>query len=86
MTLDEALRWVGELFEEPIENIKPSTSKGDIGAWDSLGTLTLMAKLDEELNIQLKESDIENLRSVEDILLLMKKHGHLSDPIPGNAN
>ena len=86
MTLEEALSWIAELFEEPIENIKPETSKGEIGAWDSLGTLTLMAKRDEELNIQLKESDIENLKSVGDILRLMREHGHLSERAPASAN
>ena len=79
MTSDEALRWIAELFEEPVENITPSTPKGEIGAWDSLGTLTLMAKLDEELNIQLQESDIDNFKSVGDILRIMKEHGHLKD-------
>jgi len=77
MTVDEALRWIADLFEEPVENIKPSTPKGHIGAWDSLGTLTLMAKLDEELNIQLQESDIDNLKTVEDILRIMKENGKL---------
>lgn len=82
MTVDEALRWVAGLFEEPIENVKTSTPKGNIGAWDSLGTLTLMAKLDEELNIQLKENDIDEMKSVGDILRLMKRNGHLSEDIP----
>lgn len=85
MTVEEALHWVAELFEEPIEKIKPSTLKEEIEAWDSLGVLTLMAKLDE-LNIQLKEKDLENLKSVEDILLLMKRHGHLSEYIPSTPN
>ena len=84
MTVEEALHWVAELFEEPVERITPATSKDDIEAWDSLGILTLLAKLDDELNIQLKEEDLEGLKSVKDILLLMKRHGHLNgyDPPP----
>ena len=77
MTIEEALRWVAELFEVPVENITPATQKDEIEAWDSLGILTLMAKLDEELNIQLSENDMENLKSVEDILMVMKRYGHL---------
>jgi acyl carrier protein len=78
MNLDEALQWIADLFEEPLENIRPETLREAIPAWDSLGVLTLMAKLDEEFDIQLPEEEIQTLQKIEDILNILKKHGKLN--------
>ena len=77
MNLAEALLWIAETFEEPAENIKPDTLRDDIPGWDSLGALTLMAKLDEEFNIILSEDDLANMQAVEDILKTFRTHGYL---------
>ena len=42
MNEKEVLTWIAELFEEPLDNIRPDTSRDDIDAWDSLGVLNLM--------------------------------------------
>ena len=55
MNLTEALLWIAETFEEPVENVKPDTPRDAIAGWDSLGALTLMARLDEELDIILSD-------------------------------
>lgn len=78
-SLNEALAWVAELFETPVEKIRPETKRAEIDAWDSLGILTLMAKLDEDFQILLTEEEIQQLRSVDDILNLLRKRGCLVD-------
>ena len=75
MTENEVLSWIADLFEEPLENIKPETSRKDIPGWDSLGVLNLMAGLDEEFNIQLTDEEIQELREVEDILKMLRQYG-----------
>ncbi len=45
----EILTWVAEVFESPAERISPETRRDEIEAWDSLGILTLIAKMDEEI-------------------------------------
>ena len=77
MTLNEALKWIADLFEEPVEKVLSQTKREDIAGWDSLGTLTLMAKLDEEFNIILSEEKIAELKVVEDILQILRENGHL---------
>jgi acyl carrier protein len=78
MHLDEALRWIADLFEEPLEKVRPETLREDIPAWDSLGVLTMMAKFDEDFDIQIPEEEIQTLQKVEDILNILRKHGQLN--------
>ncbi len=77
MNLTEALLWIAETFETPAASIKPDTVREEIEAWDSLGALTLMARLDEEFDIVLSDDDLVNMQAVEDILDFFKSHGYL---------
>jgi acyl carrier protein len=78
MNLKEALRWIADLFEEPVENIQPDTLREAVQAWDSLGVLTLMAKLDEDFDIQLPEEEIQGLKKIGDILKILSQQGKLN--------
>ena len=64
----EILAWVAEVFETPAEKIRPETRRDEIDAWDSLGILALMAKMDEDFHILLTDEEIQRLRSVGDII------------------
>ena len=75
MNMEEALAWIADLFEEPVENIQPETLKEDIPAWDSLGVLALMASLDEDFGILLTEEEMQALEKVNDIFDLIKRNG-----------
>ena len=75
MNMEEALTWIADLFEEPVENIQPETLKEDIPAWDSLGVLALMASLDEDFGILLTEEEMQALEKVNDIFDLIKRNG-----------
>jgi acyl carrier protein len=78
-TTSEVLAWIAEIFEEPLENIRPEVTKEEIKSWDSLGVLTLMAGLDENYEILLTEEEILELKSIEDVLTLLRKHGKLKE-------
>ena len=78
MTQGDALGWISELFEEKVENLTPDTHRDDISAWDSLGVLTLIASLDSDLGIVLKDTDIQQIHTVGDILALMRREGKLT--------
>lgn len=75
----EILAWVAEVFETPLEKIRLETTRDEIDAWDSLGILTLMARLDEDFQVLLTEEEIQQLRSVEDILNLLRKRDVLEN-------
>ena len=70
----EILAWVAEVFETPVDKIRPETKKDEIDAWDSLGILILMARMDEDFHILLTEEEIQRLRSVGDIIDVLRKH------------
>lgn len=75
MNLQEALNWVAEVFEDSPSRIKIDTPRKSIAGWDSLGTLSLIAALDEKFDIQLTEDQIEAMQSVGDIFAILREHG-----------
>jgi acyl carrier protein len=76
---NEILAWVADIFESPVEKIRPETKREDIEAWDSLGIMTLMARLDEDFQVLLTDEEIQQMNSVADLLDLLRKHGKLVD-------
>ncbi len=76
MTKDphELLAWIADIFETPIERIQPQTLKDEIATWDSLGILTLIARMDEDFHILLTDEEIQQLRSVGDIIAVIRKY------------
>jgi acyl carrier protein len=74
----DALDWIAELFEEPKGRIQPTTPRGDVAAWDSLGQLVLMSALDQRFGIRLTQDELASLRSIQDILEILGTHGRLA--------
>jgi acyl carrier protein len=74
MTVDQALAWVAETFEEPRTNIQQDTRRADIAAWDSLGQLILMSALDQQFGIRLNQTELASLSSVQDILNILSRN------------
>lgn len=79
MKHDEALKWVAELFEEPLNGLTPETERLSIPMWDSLGVLTLMASMDEKFDILLSDADLQAMQKVDDIFAVLRQHGKLDD-------
>jgi acyl carrier protein len=77
MNLQEALTWIAEVFEEPAGRLTPETERKAIPGWDSLGTLSLIAALDEKFDIQISEQEIEAMRSVDDVFSVLRREGKL---------
>ncbi len=74
----ELLAWVADVFETPVESIQPQTPRDEIATWDSLGILTLIARMDEDFHILLTDDEIQRLRSVGDVIDLVRERG--ADP------
>ncbi|MFL6661580.1 MAG: acyl carrier protein [Rhizobacter sp.] len=77
MNAQDALTWISEVFEESPGRIQAATPRSEIPGWDSLGTLSLIAALDERFDIHLSEQDIEGMESVNDIFEILRRHGAL---------
>jgi acyl carrier protein len=77
MNTQEAVSWIAEIFEEPLERVSADTPREEMPGWDSLGVLNLMAALDERFNIQLSEDEMEAMERVADILAILMRDGAL---------
>lgn len=77
MKEQEALQWIAKVFEDAPERISSSTARKDIAGWDSMGTLILLAELDEKFSIHVSEDQIEAMQSVSDVLEILRSNGAL---------
>jgi acyl carrier protein len=78
MNREEAVTWLAGLFEEPPAGVREDTARESIAGWDSLGTLSLMAEMDEKFDIQLSEKDVTDFQSIGDVVNLLAGRGKLS--------
>ena len=78
MTQSEAVAWIAQIFEMAPDQLTPDTHRDNVPAWDSLGILTLMANLDSDFGIVLTDEDIQVVKTVGDILDVMRRHGKFS--------
>lgn len=78
MNQEEALNWIAGVFEAPPGSLTPETLRDDVPAWDSMGVLMLMAAMDEKFGLVLQDTDIRDMRTVGDILAILRKNGKLS--------
>ncbi len=79
MTVEDALKWIADLFEFPFAQIAVDTPRDQIETWDSLGMLTLMARLDSDFSILLSDDEIQNFKSVKDIIEIFSRNGKLNN-------
>lgn len=79
MNAEDALKWIADLFEESIDDVQPETQRDEMPAWDSLGSLTLIAGMDETFDILLSDEDIQSMDRVDDILEILRKNGKLEE-------
>jgi len=78
MTEQEAVEWIAKVFETSPDQLTPDTPREAVAAWDSLGVLTLMANLDSDFGIVLTDDDVQGIKTVGDILQVMKRNGKLA--------
>ena len=79
ISVAEAVQMLAEAFAESPEDLSPMRSRDDIGGWDSMGALMLMAELDERFNLQLDAEQSKAMRSVGDVLAYLREQGVLDE-------
>jgi len=78
-TPSDVLKMLADAFEAPPGSIGPDTQRDEIAGWDSMGALALMAELDERFGITLTADESKKLRSVADVLALLKRNDALAE-------
>ena len=79
MDKSEFLTWCGTLFNEPAGKLSYETLRADIEGWDSMGSLLLMADLDEMYDIQLDEGELNTLKTLGDLAKLIETRTEPTD-------
>jgi acyl carrier protein len=77
ITHTDAINWIAGVFEQSPEDLSPETPMEQVPMWDSLGVLTLMAEFDQKFGIVLDDSDMREIKRVDDILEILRKQGKL---------
>lgn len=78
ISVPEALTWLADLFAEQESHVNENTPRRDVPGWDSMGQLMLMAGLDERFGIQLSNEELTKLRSISDVLDILRRHACIS--------
>lgn len=79
VTTSDILEMLVVLLNETPANITPQAELNSLTGWDSMGVLLLMAELDERFGIMLKEEQIKSLKTIDDIIGVIKDRGFLQD-------
>lgn len=79
MTRQEALKMLAMAFQEPESAVREGVSRENLGGWDSMGALALMAELDERFGLLLTAETSRAMTRVDDILEFLRKNGVLLD-------
>lgn len=62
--LDQVRGVASDLFNIPVERIKPESSPETIDTWDSTQHLNFVLALEEKFGLQLSPEDMEQMRTV----------------------
>lgn len=67
ITLNEVNLLISEIFKIPIEEIKGDLGPENISEWDSLGQMTMITALEQQLQIELEVDEIFSILCIDDI-------------------
>ena len=59
----------------PAETIRETTTRDDLGSWDSLGHINLMVAIENTFDLTFEVEDFARLTSVSAILAYLNEHG-----------
>ncbi|MCQ4812964.1 acyl carrier protein [Cloacibacillus evryensis] len=71
MTQEEKLILIAETLDTEPNNLKPDVELKSLDEWDSMGVISTIAMLDRKFGKVLSTEQIEELKTVQDILNLM---------------
>lgn len=74
----EILDMLEVLLNEDQGSLSIESVLADISGWDSMGKLMLMAELDERFGITLRENELAQLQSIQNIIDAIDTNGLLA--------
>ena len=74
MDTQKALQWLTDIFAVKNRVVAIEDTRDSLAEWDSLGSLLLLAALEEEHQIVLSADDLEQMTAVRQICELLEKN------------
>lgn len=73
MNLEEFVQKFAEQFDEtPVDQFSTKTIYKNLDEWSSLTVLSIIAMIDEELEIRITGADIRSSETIEDLFLIIQ--------------
>jgi acyl carrier protein len=74
MILDQIRAIMGDVFDIDVDeaNVTANTTASDIEEWDSLSHIRLIVAIERKFKVKFKNSEIESLKSVGDLIALIQ--------------
>jgi acyl carrier protein len=72
--LDTIRGIMNDVFDVDLDegSVKPDTTANDIEEWDSLSHIRLIVAIERKFNVRFKNSEIESLKRVGDLVALVQ--------------
>jgi len=73
MERQRLIRVIAEQLDIPEDSVTPNVGPGVIEEWDSLANIVIITAIEKEFGVKFSMQDIMDIRSVEDIELLLSR-------------
>ena len=67
-TQEKVMQIVAEICEVAVENVSLNSAIGDFPAWDSMGQLAILQRIESEFDIQFDPEEMMEIEDVNDIV------------------
>lgn len=74
METQKALEWITEILAVRGRTLTLADTRNSVAEWDSLGSLLLLSRLEEDHQIVISADDIEAITSVKELCQLLESH------------
>lgn len=71
---ESLIQLLAEVFQEPVEQVSPDLSFGDLPGWDSLGHMNLLASLEARYDLEVDTDMIAELVTFQAIVNYIEAH------------
>jgi alcohol dehydrogenase class IV len=84
-TKQKVYKAVSELFSVEESQLQDSYGPGDLEAWDSLGQIQLITKIEQLFDLQFSVDDVMSINNISDIVMILTKKQGGAAPSPTSS-
>ena len=74
MDTQKALEWLSEVLAVQDRTLTLQDTRSTVAEWDSLGSLLLLSRLEEDLKIVISTDEVAAMSTIQEIYELMEKN------------